>query len=265
MNRRRKGKSPKKGVENSASAFDLLGHPVKTLFLHFLNKVLLWLFTVATVLLIFPLKLGSIIVELVVLLIAFVVARRLMGYRGNYWRSVQFWFVVVTMFASAVFCPFVTCPKPLYVASTDAMWHSEVKVLKAGKKQIGSIMLLSKADAFRRTLVPVLQREFPNDIRTLDKTECQFGSYYSLPVFRGFIFSMSDTNSMPSKKNVYFPAVFIEKLVQITLTKQRMLELPAGENRFSIGCGLTMGDLKKSPIAVSDNYIERLCQRSPNT
>lgn len=84
-------------------------------------------------------------------------------------------------------------------------------------------MLISDLDFVRREISSVLNNHWPASFPILEKTDFQNGSYYSLPVFKGFVFNLGEPGEIPRRKNVYFPTVFFETGINFNLAKPELL------------------------------------------
>lgn len=204
-----------------------LYQPVGTIFGNWLEKAIFGFFGLVVVLLLSPLTLRSIIVDVVVLLVSIWLSTKLIKAKRSRSIALRFWAVIVVMFLFAAICPFIVAPKPVYIAvlASNNPLKSKIRFLESGGKTIGSIILVLDKDLIRQSITPILRKIFPDSFRVLEKTEHGKDSFYSLPVFKGFIFNLGEPGEFPPKKNVYFPSVFVGQGIELDMVKPEKLNL----------------------------------------
>ncbi|HEY2084044.1 MAG TPA: hypothetical protein VGI88_14775 [Verrucomicrobiae bacterium] len=146
------------------------------------------------------------------------------------------------MFLFGAICPFIVNPGPVYVAVLDTTLTSKVDLLASGGNKFGSVVLISNADIVRKGTSLILSKMFPSTFRLLKRTDRQNGSFYSLPVLKGFIFEASAAGSFPAKKSIYFPSVLFEKGIEMDFAEPKIL-MPRMTNDFSFQVGAETGPL----------------------
>jgi len=200
---------------------ELLRHPVKTIIAHKLESVSFGIVSVVVLLLLFPFTIRSVAAEAFVILPVVWFSLKFIKPKKAKAIALRFWFVIMVLLIFASLCPYLVAPKPLYIAvlATNNPLETKLCTLESGGEEIGSVMLLSNTDFIRQCLTPALCKFLPGSFRALAKTESANGSYYTLPVFKGFIFNLGELGEIPSRKSIYFPSVFVARGVDLFLVK----------------------------------------------
>jgi hypothetical protein len=230
-------------VQTALNESELFRQPVKLISDHYLTKIILGITALVAGLLFFPFAIRSIIAEASVLVLMIWISSKLIKSQkgATFWR---FWVVVLTMLLFAAACPFIVFPKPLYFALLESANPSKANVhtLDSGGKVIGSTLLVSDLDYIRQGIASILRQVFPENFRVLEKTELGNGSYYSLPVFKGFIFNSSEPGEIPAPKTIYFPVDAPNYTIELDLIKLDILssKIEPQESNFSFNSGVDL-------------------------
>jgi len=230
-------------IRNTLKDSESLHQPVKTFFAQCLERVLLGIVATITALLLSPFTWRSIVCETLALILAILFAWHFLKIKSTAFRV---WFVALTMLPLATFCPFIVIPKPIYFAriKSENPLDSKMFLLKSGGRTIGSVILISDLDYARIAISYFLNNHFPASFPTLERTDYQTGSYYSIPILKGFVFDLGEPGEIISKRSIYFPCVLLEKGLSYNLDKPKLVTTTTEpQNHFNFQCGLNFGSL----------------------
>lgn len=218
---------------------ELVQQPATTIFIRYFEQFVFWAINLITVLLLCPFSWRSVILEGFVLLFALLLSRKWITPKRLGVLSLRWWAVTSIMFLFAAVCPFIIAAKPAYFAATESNnpFLSEVCPLESGGKSIGSVMVVSDVDLIRKKIASVLNKAFPANFRILERTDYESGSYYRLPIFKGFTTDPTEPSQRAWKKCVYFPWNQLRHTMHVSLVHPHPLSTGSEDEQNNIGFG----------------------------
>ena len=161
-------------------------------------------------------------------------------YKGKNVQSIcekRCWFTFGITFCFAAVCPFLTLPKPLYVAilTTNNPFTPKTSPINISRRTIATLFQVSHLDGIREWIAFQLSDHYPGNFRILRRTDKNPDSYYSLPLLKMFTMDTKEVGRVVWKRSIYLPSSVLSRDIRLHFPQAPALQLTSEKGKMEFG------------------------------